>query len=169
MSSSARDALVQQIHLAFAGVTLGKGISLRQAEVIDTFAKGVTPAEFARLPLSEETQYWDRISLAELERDNVAHLDPEGFRFYLPALMISVMDHYDPTSMRVIGTLSALYPEDKLAAYHLPRYDLLTLEQKQAVVIFLGAIGQLVVLDEEDATVVNRALRYWEQFIPRSP
>lgn len=163
-----RELLVLRIRSAFAGVTLGKGVSLRQAKVIDDFGNGVTPDEFARLRLSEQTQHWDRVSLAELERDNVAHLDPEGFRFYLPALMISVVDHYDASSMRVIGTLSALYPRQTLAEYHLPRYDLLTREQKQAVAYFLYALAKLVALDVDDCTIVDRAMRYWAPFLQAS-
>src|SRR5215469_15804011 len=47
----------------------------------------------------------------ELERNCIAHLDALGFRYYIPALMLSVLDHYEPLSMRVIGTLAGLYPK----------------------------------------------------------
>lgn len=42
--------------------------------------------------------------------DCVAHLDNEGLRYYLPALMLSLLSNYDPASMRVIETISALCP-----------------------------------------------------------
>ncbi len=164
--SATRQAVEERIRAAFAGVTLGNGVSLHQAQVIDNYGEGVTQAEFARLPLSEETQRWDRVTFEELESDNVAHLDPEGFRFYLPAFMISVLDQYVSWSMRVIGTLSALNPKDHVLGYHMPRYNLLTYEQKQAVACFLEALPELVTLEGEDRTIVERAMRYWTQFLP---
>lgn len=161
-----REDVEKRIRTAFVGVTLGNGISLRQAQVIGKFGEGVTDEEFERLPLSEETEFWDRVTFEGLERDNIAHFDPEGFRFYLPAFMISVLDQYVPWSMRVIGTLSALYPKDHIADYHMPRYDLLSHEQKQAVAVFLDALPSLVSLEGEDGTIVERAMRYWTQFLP---
>lgn len=43
------------IRTAFAGVTLGNGISLRQAQVIDRYGEDVTDAEFDALPRQEVT------------------------------------------------------------------------------------------------------------------
>lgn len=163
--SGQRDAIEQKIRKAFSGVTLGSGISLRQAAVIDNFGDAVTDEEFS-LPLSEETTNWNHVTFAELERGNVAHLDPLGFRFYLPAFMISLIDAYDSPSMRVIGTLSALYPRDHIAEYYMQRYECLSYEQKQAVACFLQVLPELVELDPEDTKIVERALNYWNVFLP---
>ena len=84
------------IESAFAGVVLGQGISLRQAQVIDSYGKGVTDAEFARIPLQEITNDWSQVALEELDRDCVAHLDAEGFRYYIPALMLALVSRYEP-------------------------------------------------------------------------
>lgn len=164
--STQRDAVEQRIREAFSGVALGSGISLRQAAVIDNYGEGVTDEEFSLLPLSEETMNWDHVTFAELESDNVAHLDPLGFRFYLPAFMISVIDAYDSCSMRVIGTLGALYPQDHIAEYHMPRYECLSYEQKQAVAYFLKALPELVELDFDDTKIIEQALGYWSAFLP---
>jgi hypothetical protein len=168
MSTTAltRASLEKIIRAAFAGVTLGDGISLRQAQVIDNYGEGVTDEEFADLPKSEVTDCWEEVSLEALESDNVAHLDPLGFRYYIPAFMLSVLEQYESASMRVIGTLSALYPKRQVAEYHMPRYNLLTYEQKQAIACFLEALPALVELEGEDRKVVERALRYWRQFLP---
>src|SRR5438034_5397220 len=48
MTTSKVKALVE---CAFAGVTLGPGVSLRQAEVMDNYGEGCTDVEFVRLPL----------------------------------------------------------------------------------------------------------------------
>jgi hypothetical protein len=164
--SATRQAVEDRIRAAFAGVRLENGVSLHQAQVIDNYGEGVTQAEFARLPLSEETERWDHVTFQELESDNIAHLDPEGFRFYLPAFMISVLDDYVCSSMRCIGTISALYPKEHVLGYHMPRYNLLTYEQKQAVACFLEALPELLALDGEDRTIVERARRFWDQFLP---
>jgi len=162
MSHLGRAALESLIRDAFAGVTLGKGISLRQAQVIDRHGEGVSDAEFAALPGGEITDSWSAVPFSELERNCIAHLDDEGLRYYLPALMLSLISNYDPASLRVIGTIAALYPAVIAPAR---RYTHLTGEQHKAVGCFLSALPGLVPLSTEDSKCVSRALRnYWGQF-----
>jgi hypothetical protein len=164
-----RDVVEREIRTAFAGVMLGDGTSLRQAAVIDNYGEGVSDEQFRQLPQTEVTDDWAKVPWEELESDNVAHLDAKGWRYYIPAFMLSVLKEYNAGSMRVIGTLSSLYPREHLATYHLPRYDLLTYEQKRAIANYLQALPSIVALDTEDLTVVQRALdRYWRQFLPLS-
>lgn len=108
--------------------------------------------------------------MVELERDCVGHLDADGFRYYIPALMLSVLNHYDSASMRVIGTLSSLYPKrDNSWDYHMRRYSLLNKVQKTAVARFLAALPNLVELDSENQKTVPRALRnYWGEYLQAS-
>jgi len=82
--------------------------------------------------------------------------------------MLSVLSHYDGTSMRVIGTLSSLYPRrDEGWEYHMHRYSLLTRSQKVAIAGFLEALSKLVDLNFEDQKIVPRALRnYWGEYLP---
>jgi hypothetical protein len=157
--SNLRMRVIESIRASFAGVTLGDGISMRQAEVIDGYGEGYTDEEFERLKLSEIVDDWVSVPFAELERDNIAHLDAEGFRYYIPAFMMSLLEHYEPASMRVIGTLSALS-----RPFH---DDLLGFEQKRSVALFLSALPELVNLDNEDETMVREALRkYWTHYLP---
>jgi hypothetical protein len=81
-----RRDLEEQIRAAFAGVRLGAGVSLRQAAAIDVYQRGWTNEQFHRLPEGEVTDDWTSIPDDELARDNIAHLDPIGLRYYLPAL-----------------------------------------------------------------------------------
>ncbi len=157
--SNLRMCVIESIRASFAGVTLGDGISIRQAEVIDGYGEGYTDEEFDRLKLSEIVDDWVSVPFAELERDNIAHLDAEGFRYYIPAFMLSLLGQYERASMRVIGTLSALSR---------PFQDeLLSFEQKRSVALFLSALPELVNLDNEDETVVREALRkYWIRYLP---
>ena len=162
-----RAAVEAQIRTAFAGVTLGKGMSLRQAQVADRYGEGVTEAEYESLPRGETTNSWADVSFSELEHDCVAHLDNEGLRYYLPALMLSLLSNYDPASMRVIGTISALYPA---AIGPERRYTYLTDDQHQAVACFVEALPRLAALTTEDSKLVSRALRiYWGRFASRGP
>lgn len=162
-----RDLLESDIRRAFSGVMLGPGVSLRQAAVIDRYGEGVTEEEFRELPNSEVTDDWANVPWEELERDNVAHLDPEGWRYYIPAFMLSVLESYDPISMRVVGTLASLNPDDHLGEYHLPRYNLLTYEQKQVIARYLEALPQLVPLTDVDLPIVRSGLEmYWRNYLP---
>ncbi|MFZ0961303.1 MAG: DUF6714 family protein [Terriglobia bacterium] len=174
-----RIAVEMEIRVAFRDVTLGGGISIRQAQFIDFSSSGARGAhstpparqgietEWSRIPLDEIINDWSRVSLDELERDCIAHLDALGFRYYIPALMLSVVDRYDPSSLRVIGTLDGLYPKkDDGWEYHMHRYSLLNFRQKAATARFLAALPKLVQLESKDQKVVERALRnYWGEYL----
>jgi uncharacterized protein DUF6714 len=166
-----RFTVENEIRAAFRGVTLGRGMSLRQAELADRFQDAVWKAHGASLGRGEISDDWSQVSLEELERDCIAHLDAEGFRYYIPALMLSLLDHYDSSSMRVIGTLSSLYPKkDNTWEFHMNRYSLLNLPQRTAIARFLAALPQLIELSGEDHKIVPRALRnYWGKFLETSP
>jgi hypothetical protein len=163
-----RAAVEEQIRVAFAGVKLGKGVSLRQAQAIDRYTNGIKDEEFETVSGPEVTDSWSDVPFGELERDCIAHLDGDGLRYYLPALMLSLLSDYDPRSMRVIGTIAALYP--KSIGVPTRGYEYLTADQHRAVACFLNALPNLVTLDTEDSKCVARALRnYWGQFAAPLP
>lgn len=156
------------IHSAFSGVSLGNGTSLRQAQVIDNYGEGVTDEEFKRLTLNEITNDWSKIPFEELELNCVAHLDAEGYRYYIPAFMLSVLNHYESSSMRVIGTLSSLYPKEEMWFYHMERYSLLNQEQREAIAKYISVLPALVALERDDLVIVERAFKnYWAQYLKR--
>jgi hypothetical protein len=161
-----RRAVEGEIRQAFHGVTLGKGMSLRQAQYADRFQDAVRNAHSTSIGKGEITNDWSQVSLDELERDCIALLDAFGFRYYIPALMLSVLDHYDPSSMRVIGTLGGLYPKKDSWDHSMYQYSLLNSAQKTAIAHFLEALPRLVELDSEDQKIVPRALRnYWSEYL----
>jgi len=109
---------------------------------------------------------WRAIPLRELERNCIAHLDPEGFRYYLPTLAISVIENYEPSSMRVIGTFIALYPKQDDWSYCMHMYSLLDEKQNSCVAQFLQQLPELVTLEHEDVKICEKALQnYWSQYI----
>src|ERR1043165_4439155 len=136
--------VVHAVSAAFDGVTLGNGISIRQSKVIERYGTGVSDRDFARIPLQEITGDWSRIPLEELECACVAHLDSEGYRYYIPALMLSVLRRYDTSSMRVIGTISSLYPKKDMWAYHMGQYAALNSDQLQAIASYVNALPLLL-------------------------
>lgn len=170
-TTSTRLRLERDICAAFKGVVLGNGVSLSQAEIIDNYGKNkdgvpVSGRQYDDLRSTDVTEDWESITLRDLERDNVAHMDAEGLRYYLPALMISVLGRYDPASMRVIGTLMALDPRP-MDEYHSNRYSLLNDKQKQVIAQFLTLLPDLLPLDQEDTARTNRAVKaYWQRFLP---
>src|SRR5688500_10551416 len=106
-----RRAVIKTIEDAFRGTKLEDGVSLRQTEVLDRYGEGSTHEKYLSLPKSEIIDDWQRIPASELDRaECLAHLDAKGFRYYIPALMIRLLEDYDPSSMRTIGTLDPLYP-----------------------------------------------------------
>ena len=162
-----RAAVEARIRRAFAGVTLGDGISLKQAAVIDNFGEGFTDSEFERIPSTEVTSDWERVPQSDLELGDIPHLDPAGFRYYIPRFMLSVLADYRPGEMRAIATLSALRAraEDWLR-YYAPRYEILSFAQCRAIACYLDALPHVVDLDTEDEVIVERAMRHWRRFLP---
>jgi hypothetical protein len=157
----------------FAGVTLENGISLKQGEIRDNYGKDpdgqrVSDADFKRISQSEITHDWRLLTLSYLDQyAQLAHVDAKGFRYYIPAFMLSVLDSYESANPRVISTLSSLYPKPgALWEYHMQRYSLLLPGQKAAVAIYLNLLPALIDLDPADVKIAARAFNaYWKQFI----
>ncbi|HEX8833098.1 MAG TPA: DUF6714 family protein [Abditibacteriaceae bacterium] len=162
------DEIEKEIKDAFKGVKLDGGISLRQAQSIDNYGEGVTKEEFAALPQQDIIDDWTALT-AELldEYCIIPHFDEKGFRYYIPAYIISVLHEYDSRSERVSSTLSCLYPKKSDSwEYHMRRYSLLNVQQRSAIAHFLQAFPNIVVLDYEDTKVVERAMRnFWHQYV----
>jgi hypothetical protein len=109
-----KEQIKKIIETAFDGVTLDGGISLDQTKVIDNYGRGISDNEFDALPNNEITNNWMEIPTSQLdEAECLAHFDRKGFKYYIPALMLRLLDDYDRTSMMTIGTLSILYPKTK--------------------------------------------------------
>jgi Family of unknown function (DUF6714) len=80
-----RSAVEDEIRTAFRGVTLEQGMSIRRAQLADHFQDAVLNEHSATNTSGEITDDWSHVSLSELERDGIAHLDALGFRYYIPA------------------------------------------------------------------------------------
>jgi len=152
------------IESAFAGVRLDGGLSLNQTKVVDNYGRGVSSEQFSKLPNQEVTDDWTAIPPSVLDdADSLGHLDAEGFRYYIPALMLRLLDSYDSCSMMTIGTLGMLYPKREGHEY---LYSHLNEPQFKAIACYLEALPELINLEGEDRTVVERAFRkYWSKYL----
>jgi hypothetical protein len=154
MNGASRTDVESAVRAAFEGVRLGYGISLSMAEAIDD---SVDPSTIERLRGTEPDEDWTALARDELQRaDSVAHLDAEGLRYYLPALMLHLLDRYEPGEMWCIGTTAALDQRE----HHPPGFlELLSPAQRRAVALYVQALPTLVPLVHDDAAILERAFR----------
>jgi hypothetical protein len=166
----------EAIRSAFADVRLRSGFSLRQAQAIDGTISGHEAWHGGPHP-DEIIDDWTRVPESELLRDNIAHLDTDGLHYYLPALMLWLLDHYndedrlltDGADMTAIGTMMALAPPPMFAGSYRDAYDSFSAEQRAAIASYVEALPRLVNLDYRDATGIEASLDdYWAQFLPCS-
>ena len=152
---------------AFQGVGLNGGCSLREGKVADQYGQPDTagPDDFPEVDITDD---WTALSMETLEAYScLSYMDAEGFRYYIPAFMLSVISRYEGASMRAIDTLLSLYPKNTDRwDYKIALYSALNREQKAAIAHYLHELPTLVELKREDQKVVERALRnYWHEFL----
>jgi hypothetical protein len=144
-------------------VRLGGGVSLDEAEAIDGYYERMSQAEAHRLREFEITDDWTALTPSDLDSENLAHLDAEGLRYYLPALMLRLLDDYQPGEMWCISTVSAL---DQRKAYPPGFVELLTDSQRAAIAAYVEALPELVDLHHEDAAIIDRSLaQVWRSYL----
>ena len=96
------DEIINQITVAFAGVELGDGIGLFEADGIGDYA---SIEERCELRSKDETKDWRRISPEVIGRCDASpfFFDAKGFVFHLPAFLIAEL--HDQSSYGFIDRL----------------------------------------------------------------
>ena len=81
------EQMIEQIRRAFEGVTRGNGMTLHQAALEGAY---LDPAVFIEAAKKDPEAHWSEVPDWKIEREPAAmcFIDPEGWRFYLPAYMI---------------------------------------------------------------------------------
>ena len=157
MPTAQTDGAIKQIVNAFAAVSLGDGISLREADVIDAYG---TADEQTAAHEQDELHDWQRIPDDDLENRSSAlcFMDDEGLRFHLPAYMRFTLRRYrESESMSADSTLYRLCDPDCIKQL----MGFLTRSQIEAIKTFLSTcleIGD----DWLDVSYVPLALRLWQ-------
>lgn len=147
---------VDYIAYAFAGVTLGHGVSLREADVIDVYG---TNDERTAAREQDELHDWQRIPDEDIETHSsvLCFMDDEGLRFHLPAYMrFSLRRYRESKSMSTDSTIYRLSDPDCIKRL----LACLTDQQVDAIKMFLNTcltIGN----DWLDVSEVPLALRQW--------
>lgn len=142
-------ALTEHIRAAFAGVTLGSGVSLREADVIDAYGSDV---ERARAHALDVTDAWWNVPPEDLERFRpFAFLDDAGFAFYLPAYMTHALrrDSHGDTAEQVLWALDPATPHN---------FGAITPEQAEVIAAYLQFAEER---DPHENILYSQAWTYW--------
>lgn len=146
------EELIARIRKAFAGVKLGNGIGLWQAQGLDDYA---SEEECAQYREKDEKDDWSQISVDDLNACNssLSFFDDEGMRFHLPAYLVAELE-----GAYRFGMAFAL---SHLNDYAMQQYSLLNNEQRDAV---RHVALYLADQDEYDRSDLLRAVdKYWAQ------
>jgi hypothetical protein len=154
--------VVRAIEAAFAGVRRGQ-ITLHEAEAMDGYASAAQRQQ-ARARDPEED--WRHISGPSLDEcpEALSFVDPESWRFYLPAFMRHGLRNLESSPLavmdRVIYTLDPGSAPPSSVAHAHARFRTLDRAQAEAVRRFLKLASEND--DHCDAEVAKDALeRYW--------
>lgn len=146
-----KEKLKIQIREAFAGVTLGAGVGLYEAQGLDDYASEEKCAQYRE---KDEKIDWQVFSAEDLNQcySSLSFFDAEGMRFHLPAYLIADLnDEYGfgmATTLTQYGILS-------------DQFSLLNTEQRAAVRAYLQFIENEPEY-EFDREHIQRALTgYW--------
>jgi hypothetical protein len=132
---------------AFAGVTLGGGVGLAEAQALDDDASNEVRAACRA---GDEKSDWAAIPLRDLNRHSgsPAFLDADGMRFHLPAYMVADLDgdYRHEFAPYLCGCQET--------------FSLLTPLQRNAVEMYLRAISEKENLPSYQKDI-ERALEEW--------
>jgi hypothetical protein len=119
-------------------------ITIHEAEVIDNYGSAAERTAASKLDAEER---WERVPDEDIEACTTAlcHLDPEGWRYYLPAYMIWSLKHFRVSDSIVsdftIYTFGPSSSDSPLDDYNMARFRLLNQAQSRAVCRFLRSMA----------------------------
>lgn len=131
------EAIIAEIREAFSEVSRGNGISLHEADIIDSY--GTETARKKARELDTDTCWWE-VPSELLDKFNGAlfFMDAEGYRYYLPAYMTYGLKTYAASTLAMDVVLTTLFPTSEES---FKRFSLLDARQKKAVARFLWFIA----------------------------
>lgn len=117
--------VIEQIEVAFAGVTLGGGVGLNQAVGLDNY---LSDPELDALRATDIKDDWHDLQICP-SSSLLTYFDAEGLRFHLPAYLLAWFHGND--SADLIPALT------NLSETNLRKFSLLSPSQRTAVRAFL--------------------------------
>jgi hypothetical protein len=162
--NAVRDQLLADIALAFRDVTRGDGPSLHEAALEGT----VAPESRLQARALDTDKSWQEVPEGSLQTfGSIGWLDPQGFRYYAPALMSFALRNYETSDSLVIDLI--IYAFDATfrgvgSEYYRQRFSQFDESQSAVVCRFLKfAVEQAQGRMDEDSA--GRALAaYWGKF-----
>jgi hypothetical protein len=156
------DAIIEAIRRAFQGVPRG-AVTLHEADVLDACGSEAERRKARRLDLDER---WDQVPDDDIEEypNILCFLDPEGWRYHIPAYMTWTLLHFREsesfTTDATIYTFDPYLGHRQLRAHSEARFRLLDEAQCRAVCRFLRYMAAQE--DYADVSQARHALdAYW--------
>lgn len=152
VAAPVNETLCQLIREAFAGVKLGGGVGLQQAQGLDDYADEAT---CARYRVDDEKDDWSQIPVEKLNRCNssLSFFDAEGMRFHLPAYLIA--------ELRGLYGFGMAFPLTHLSDYSKGQFALLSSEQRRAVRAFLLHLRDDLEYQFERPQIIRALDEFW--------
>ena len=149
---AAAQEVCRAIEAAFAGVTLGGGVSLQEAQGLDDYADAETRAAYRA---NDEKDDWHRIPAEALNHCNssLSFFDAEGMRFHLPAYLLADLRGDYGCGMAFCLT--------HLSEHSYSYFTLLSPEQRAAVRAFLLHIADDPEYEFDHPHIVRALNEYW--------
>jgi hypothetical protein len=146
------DALCSMIREAFAGVKLGDGVGLQQAQGLDDYEDDATCVRYRE---NDEKDDWTRIPVEELNRCNssLSFFDAEGMRFHLPAYLVADLQGAYNFGMAFCLT--------HLSGYSTSQFALLSEAQRSTVRAFLLHIAEDPDYEFDRPHIIRALNEYW--------
>ena len=149
---AAAEEVCRAIEVAFAEVTLGSGVGLKEGQAIDDYADDATRAAFRA---TDEKDDWRRITAAALNRcsSSLSFFDAAGMRFHLPAFLIAHLHgefHFGiPSGLIYLGE------------YAVDMFALLSAKQRAAVRNYLLHLVDDPNFSFERPHIIRALTEYW--------
>jgi hypothetical protein len=147
--------LKTQIKIAFAGVVLGNGLGLYEADAIDDYQTKESQAEFRE---KDEKNDWSNLTPDAINDgfSSLTFFDAEGMRFHLPAYMLLDLEQQYGYGL--------IYPLTGIFNYRKEQFSLFTRAQKDAVIAYLEYKLTTPEIHDIDRKEIPLAIRdYWSK------
>jgi hypothetical protein len=158
-----RERLISELEAAFRDIQRGAGMTLFEADL-----EGTRSEADLRWARSRDTYAtWQEIPDDVIARyfSALGFLDPEGFRYYIPAFMRFSLRHFDDShSPSIDWAIYAFCSFGSQPDYCEPRFMVFNEQQAQAICRFLRFMAQYTDGQADDAAACQALQNYWGQF-----
>ena len=160
------EEIIVKIEQAFAKVTRGDGITLHETDVVDACG---SDGERAKARRKDTDKRWQDVPEKAIEdhQEALCFLDPEGFRYYLPAYMRWSLRHFKTSSsLSSDATIYALAPSGNkgVTDWNRERWGVFTQEQAEVILQFLQFMAVCCEGYSDDSMAKLAIDTYWNQF-----